>query len=194
MEKTDRLYRNLKDWTTLDDLGTTIHLVKEGSVIGPDSRSSDHLTHGINVLMARNYILNLGEETRKGMTEKARADIYPSYAPVGYLNLNGPDGKRTIEPDSEAAPIVTGIFVRFAQGHHSVKSLVKDMNSAGVQLRGRRLQSSVVHQILRKRLYCGDFDWDGRTYTGTHEPLVTRECWQRVRICWMSEQGIGLAK
>lgn len=29
VEKTDRLYRNLKDWTTVDDLGTTIHLVKE---------------------------------------------------------------------------------------------------------------------------------------------------------------------
>src|SRR5215831_18376019 len=87
VEKTDRLYRNLKDWTTMDDLGTTIHLVKEGRIIGPDSRSSDHLTHGINVLMARNYILNLGEETRKGMTEKARAGIYPSYAPVGYRNV-----------------------------------------------------------------------------------------------------------
>jgi hypothetical protein len=30
-------------------------------------------------------------------------------------------------------------------------------------------------------LYSGDFDWDGRTYTGSHEPLVTRECWQRVQ-------------
>jgi Resolvase, N terminal domain len=48
-EKTDRLYRNLKD-----DFGVTVHLVKEGRVIGPDSRSSDHLAHGINVLMARN--------------------------------------------------------------------------------------------------------------------------------------------
>ena len=25
------------------------------------------------------------------------------------------------------------------------------------------------------------FDWDGTTYPGTHEPLVTRECWQRVQ-------------
>ena len=48
VEKTDRLYRNLKDWTTLDDLGA-IHLVKEGRVIAPDSRSSDHLAHGLNV-------------------------------------------------------------------------------------------------------------------------------------------------
>jgi site-specific DNA recombinase len=106
VEKTDRLYRNLKDWTTLDDLGATIHLVKEGRVIGPDSHSSDHLVHGINVLMARNYILNLGEETRKGMTEKARAGIYPSYAPVGYRNVNGTAGKRTIVSDPDAAPVI----------------------------------------------------------------------------------------
>jgi DNA invertase Pin-like site-specific DNA recombinase len=181
VEKTDRLYRNLKDWTTLDDLGITIHLVKEGRVIGPNSRSSDHLVHGISVLMARNYILNLGEETRKGMIEKARAGIYPSYAPVGYRNVGGTNGKRTIVPDPDTAPIITEIFERFADGAESVKSLVKEMNSKGVQIRGHRLHSSVVHQILRKRLYMGDFDWGGTTYTGTHEPLVSREIWQHVQ-------------
>jgi site-specific DNA recombinase len=181
VEKTDRLYRNLKDWTTLDDLGATIHFVKEGRVIGPDSRSADHLVHGISVVIARNYILNLGEETRKGMMEKARAGIYPSYAPVGYRNVDGPNGKRTIVPDPDAAAVIRELFERFATGHYSVKSLVKEMNSEGAQLRGRRLQSSVVHQILRKRIYTGDFDWDGITYTGAHEPLVSRECWQRVQ-------------
>jgi len=32
VEKADRLYRNLKDWVTLDDLNLEIHLVK-GNVI-----------------------------------------------------------------------------------------------------------------------------------------------------------------
>jgi site-specific DNA recombinase len=27
----------------------------------------------------------------------------------------------------------------------------------------------------------GEFDWDGVTYEGTHEPLVSRECWERVQ-------------
>ncbi len=181
VEKTDRLYRNIKDYATVDELGVEVHLVKENEIISRDSRSSEQFVHGIKVLMARNYSLNLGEETIKGMTEKALAGIYPSYAPIGYRNVDGAHGKRMIEPDPEAAPTIAEIFVRFAQGHHSVRSLVKDLNSAGVQLRGRRLQSSAVHQILRKRLYCGDFDWDGTTYTGIHEPLVTRECWQRAQ-------------
>jgi len=131
--------------------------------------------------MARNYSLNLGEETVKGMTEKSRAGIYPSFAPVGYRNVDSPNGKRIIVPDPEVAPVITDLYERFAQGRHSLKSLVMEMNGEGVQLRGRRLQSSLVHQILRKRLYTGDFDWDGTTYTGSHEPLVTRQCWQRVQ-------------
>jgi len=40
VEKTDRLYRNLKDWVTLDELDVEIHLIKEGVVLSRDSRSS----------------------------------------------------------------------------------------------------------------------------------------------------------
>ena len=35
VEKTDRLYRNLKDWVTLDDLDIDIHFVKEGAISQP---------------------------------------------------------------------------------------------------------------------------------------------------------------
>jgi site-specific DNA recombinase len=40
--------------------------------------------HGIKVLMAKNYVDNLSEETRKGMLEKAEQSIWPSFAPLGY--------------------------------------------------------------------------------------------------------------
>src|SRR5437879_6738532 len=134
VEQTDRLYRNLKDYATLDvkDWGLNIHLVKEGEILGPDSRSSQQFVHGIKVLMARNYSLNLGEETIKGMTEKARAGMYPSCAPVGYRNVDGPDGKRTIVPEPDAAPVITEVFGRFESGRYSVRSLVKEMNSEEV--------------------------------------------------------------
>src|SRR5215471_20637686 len=69
----------------------------------------------------------------------------------------------------------------YRSGRHSVKALVKELNSEGVTLRGRKLYSSDVHHILRKRLYSGDFDWDGATYQGTYEALVSRDTWQRVQ-------------
>ena len=58
VEKTDRLYRNLKDYVLLDELDLEIHLVKEGSVICDESRSSDKFMHGIKVVMAKNYVDN----------------------------------------------------------------------------------------------------------------------------------------
>jgi HJR/Mrr/RecB family endonuclease len=121
VEKTDRLYRNIKDWATLDELGVTIHFVKENVIISPDARSADQFLHGIKVLMARNYSQNLGEETLKGMTEKARAGIYPSFAPVGYQNVDGPNGKRIIAPHRDEAPIISDLFARFATGNRRVR-------------------------------------------------------------------------
>ena len=106
VEKTDRLYRNLKDWVTLDELDLEIHLVKENIVISRDSRSSEKFMHGIKVLMAKNYIDNLSEETKKGMLEKARQGMWPSCAPLGYLNVMGADGRRTIAPNPDLAPII----------------------------------------------------------------------------------------
>src|SRR5512144_1939537 len=64
VEKTDRLYRNLKDWVTVDELEVEIHFPKEGVVLSRDSRSSEKFMHGIKVLMAKNYIDNLSEEAR----------------------------------------------------------------------------------------------------------------------------------
>jgi DNA invertase Pin-like site-specific DNA recombinase len=83
VEKTDRLYRNIKDWVLVDELGIDIHFVKENVIIGPESRSGDKFLHGIKVLMAKNYVDNLGEEVRKGMLEKARQGHWPSSRRLG---------------------------------------------------------------------------------------------------------------
>jgi DNA invertase Pin-like site-specific DNA recombinase len=181
VEKTDRLYRNIKDWVTLDELGLELHFVKENVILSPDSRSSEKFMHGIKVLMAKNYIDNLSEETRKGMLEKARSGLWPSYAPVGYLNSIGPEGKRIITPDPATAPTITQLFDWFATGTCSLKALAAKARAEGLQLDGQKLHKSLIHQLLRKRLYCGDFDWDGTTYHGTHTPLVTKEAWDRVQ-------------
>jgi DNA invertase Pin-like site-specific DNA recombinase len=181
VEKTDRLYRNLKDWVTLDELDVEIHFVKENEIVSRSSGSSAKLIHGFKVLMAKNVIDNLSEETRKGMLEKACSGIYPSFAPVGYRNVDGPNGKRVIVPDPATAGVITELFARFRTGRYSLENLVEEFRAEGMTLRGQKLYRSTVHQILRKRLYMGDFDWDGTTYQGTHEPLVSRESWQRVQ-------------
>jgi DNA invertase Pin-like site-specific DNA recombinase len=82
VEKTDGLYRNLKDWVTVDELDVEMHFPKEGVVLSRESRSSEKFMHGIKVLMAKNYIDNLSEEARKGMQEKAEQGIWPTKTPL----------------------------------------------------------------------------------------------------------------
>ncbi len=183
VEKTDRLYRNLKDWVTVDDLDVEIHFVKEGTVLSYDSRSSEKFMHGIKVLMAKNYIDNLSEETRKGMLEKAEQGIWPSCAPLGYHNTDGPNGKKIIEVDPVAGPLIAKMFEWYATGRYSLRQLGVKARSHGLTFRksGQPVTNSTIHKILRNRIYTGEFDWKGKRYQGSHEPLVTNELWSRVQ-------------
>jgi len=183
VEKTDRLYRNMKDYVTLDDLGADIHFVKEGTLLTRDSRSSEKFMHGIKVLMAKNYIDNLSEEARKGMLEKAEQGNWPSAAPIGYRNIVGPDGKRVIEVDPVEGPIVARAFALYSSGRLSLRDVTEQVRSAGLRYRksGTLVTTSAVHLILRRRLYCGEFEWNGRIYQGKHEPLVPPSIWLQVQ-------------
>jgi DNA invertase Pin-like site-specific DNA recombinase len=157
VEKTDRLYRNLKDWVTVDELEVEIHFPREGVVLSRESRSSEKFMHGIKVLMAKNYIDNLSEEARKGMAEKAAQGIWPSGAPLGYRNTVGPNGKKIIERDPEIAPLIAKLFEWYATGTLSLSALAKRARASGLNYRrsGTPIPKSTVHAILRNRLYMG---------------------------------------
>src|SRR4051794_23836035 len=180
VEKTDRLYRNLKDWVTVDELDVEIHLPKEGVVLSRDSRSSEKFMHGIKVFMAKNYIDNLSEEARKGQQEKAEQGIWPSKAPLGYTNTAGPDGKRVIAIDPKIAPAIAQLFGWYATGTVSVKEAARRASAAGLVYRrtGGPLPTSAIHHILSNRIYTGDFQWNDRVYKGRHEPIVTQDQWE----------------
>ncbi|MCP1839108.1 hypothetical protein J2R78_002075 [Bradyrhizobium sp. USDA 4538] len=133
--------------------------------------------------MAKNYVDNLSEEARKGMQEKAEQGIWPSSAPLGYRNVVGSDGRKTIEIDPKLGPIVAQIFGWYAGGNVSIENLTERARTAGLvnRLTGSTVGKSRIHHILRNRIYSGDFVWKERVYAGKHAPLVTRELWVRVQ-------------
>ena len=183
VEKTDRLYRNLKDWVTVDELDIEIHFPKEGAVLSRESRSGEKFMHGIKVLMAKNYIDNLSEEARKGMQEKAEQGIWPTKTPLGYRNITGPDGKKIIVTDPAVAPVIAKLFEWYASGQYSVREATVRVREIGLVHRksGTKVPVSTVNAILRNRLYCGRFEWNGKQYQGSHEAIVSVELWERVQ-------------
>jgi site-specific DNA recombinase len=183
VEKTDRLYRNLKDWVTVDELDVEMHFPKEGVVLSRESRSSEKFMHGIKVLMAKNYIDNLSEEARKGMQEKAEQGIWPTKCPLGYRNVTGPDGKKIIATDPAIAPLIAKLFEWDARGDISLKEAARKAHAAGLTYprSGGKVPVSTIHTILRNRLYTGWFEWNGKLIQGKHEVLVPVELWERVQ-------------
>jgi site-specific DNA recombinase len=173
-EKTDRLYRNFRDYILLEDLEVEIHLPKEGLIISKEAKSQTKLVHGIQVVIARNYIENLREEVRKGMREKAEQGIYPSRPPLGYRNNKV---ERTVEVDPERAPIAQRLFDLYATGKYSLLVLGNALRAEF----GRAYPKGYLERLLKNPFYIGLFLWEGKTYSGNHPPLVSRALFDRVQ-------------
>jgi DNA invertase Pin-like site-specific DNA recombinase len=174
VEKTDRLYRNLRDAVTVEDLDIEVHLVKEGQTISKDSKSQAKLIHGIHLVMARNYSENLREEVKKGQREKASRGVFPGHAPFGYRNNKA---ERTIEVDPIDSITVKRIFELYATGAHTLTTLRKKIRTET----GKTISRGNVHRILKNRFYIGSFEWMGHTYPGTHPIYVKPELFDQVQ-------------
>jgi len=181
VEKTDRLYRNLKDWVSLDGMDVDIHLVNEGIVLSEESRSSEKFVHGIKVLMAKNYVDNLSEEVRKGMNHKAADGHWPSSAPIGYLNRRE-GGRSLIVLDPDRALLVRSIFEMYDTGDWSVKKLAGWCAEQGYRgKRGGKISQGQIHNVLRNPLYAGKFWWAGVRYEGRDPKIIRWELFERVQ-------------
>lgn len=98
VEKVDRHARNFHDvvetdeWLQADET-RKIHFIKDSLVLHKNSRSQEWLNWGIRVVMAKNYIDNLREETMKGWAEKLAQGWMPGVPSPGYVN-RVVDGRR----------------------------------------------------------------------------------------------------
>lgn len=184
VEKTDRLYRNIRDWVTLDEImdeyNLEVHFVKENFILSPNSKSMEKFMHGIKVLMAKNYIDNLSDEIKKGMKEKVLQGGYPHKAPIGYVNNLQ---TREIDIDQEKADYVRRLFELYATGSYSLKTLqTKCMNDGFCLWPSQpKIAISSLEYILKNEFYIGIFNWKGVNYKGKHTPLVSRELFDAVQ-------------
>src|SRR3989344_987855 len=88
-EKTDRLLRgNLKDRIIIEELindyDKEIHCVKEGLILGKNTKSAQKLHFDIQNALARHYLNNLSDEVKKGYDILVDNGFYPHIPPIGY--------------------------------------------------------------------------------------------------------------
>lgn len=132
------------------------------------------------------YSINLAEEVKRGMTEKARRGGLQSNPSFGYRAENN-----TLVPVPEEAALIRSIFDRFIAGE-GLFSIAKWLNGMGVKThRGNRFENRTVEYILRNPVYIGKLRWNpsGRTQRdfsneniiladAGHKPLISMETWE----------------
>lgn len=191
VHKVDRLARNRAD-------DVTIHLaLQEAGVMlvsateNIDETPSGMLLHGIMSTIAEFYSRNLATEVVKGMTQKASSGGTVGKAPIGYINVRVRDevGReiRTVEFDTERAPLVEWAFKAYASGDWTVSQLHDELTSRGLctlptpRRPSKSLAVSSVHRMLTNPYYKGDIIYRGVAYRGSHEPLIPAEVWYQVQ-------------
>lgn len=182
VEKTDRLTRNFYDMVLIDDMiqkyGMEFHLVKAGRVLGPNMGRSEKTAWALEVLIAKDFIDNLKEETRKGIRQKVLSGGWCWQAPHGYKMDNG---KLFIDP--ERAPLVRRAYELYATGCYSLEAVGKKLKEEGYtyQTSTPRIPKTQLHNILHSRLYIGEIEYKGEIIKAVHEPLIDRNLWMEVQ-------------
>ena len=126
------------------------------------------------------YIDNMSENIQRGFRAKARKGIWPCYAPLGYLNDRV---NRTILPDSAKAPLVRKTFELYATGRYSLKELANSVNGLGLTTRTEegKLSPHNYQHMLSNPIYYGLVRWNGEDHVGIHEPIISKELFDRVQ-------------
>ena len=189
VEKTDRLTRNFLDVAKLDyeSLGIEIHFVKENQILSKDSNSNAKFMYGINLVVAKRYVDNLSEEVKKGHAEKLKLGIWPGKAPIGYLNKLD---TKTIIKDEKLGPIIAKAFELASSGNYTLRKLKKELFQQGVRgsRSGAELSKSQMSRILSNPFYYGEIDYGGKRYKGIHEPLISKQLFEK------AQYGMGFIK
>lgn len=184
VEKTDRLYRNFRDYVDVDDSKFEIHLVKENEIITPDSPSHAKLVHGLKVLLAKNFIDNLREETQKGRLKKASKGLFIGQVPYGYKKLD----KNTTVIDEEKAPFVRRAFELYATGI-SLERVKEQLFEEGFlyQPAHKKISKGQLGKMLQNINYLGVLKFKNVIYDGQHPPMISQELFDKAQLSFRKD-------
>ena len=123
------------------------------------------------------FVDNLRENVKRGLRQKIRNGVWPSWAPVGYLNHAKTRG---IDVDTEKAPKVKKIFEMYATGEHSLHALANWCEKKKLLTNaGNKISLSNVQHILQNPFYVGLMRYKGEIFEGTHEPLISKKLFDK---------------
>ena len=176
----DRLARNSVDG------GKLIYLVDTGRLAAlkfntfwfeptPQGKFMLNIAFG----QSKYYIDSLSENTKRGLRQKVRRGEYPSCAPIGYIN----DSRvKKIFVDKKRSTIIREAFELYAQNQSRLDDVSHFLAQSGISSKtGKRIHISRATFILSNPFYTGLFRYAGEVYEGKHDPIITKQLFDRVQ-------------
>jgi DNA invertase Pin-like site-specific DNA recombinase len=174
----DRLSRNSVD------AGTLIWLLDRGvlkdlkfATYTFENNPQGKFTLAMFLVQSKYYVDSLSENVKRGNRTKVEKGWRPNGAPIGYRNC---PVTRTIIPDPERFFLVRRMFDLMISGAYSpneIRIIARDEWGLRTPVRksigGKPLSRSAVYRILTNPFYAGVLEWNGQSFPGSHEPMIT---------------------
>lgn len=192
VHKLDRFARNREDsivYKSLLKKECQVDVVSITEDFGDDKFSV--ILEAMLEAMAEYYSLNLSDEVKKGMVEKANRGEYQTKAPFGYKMID-----KKLIVDSGPSKIVKMIYNDYLNGI-SFKGIAKKLNNMGIKTsNNNKWEVRTIEYILRNPVYKGytlwtpnaKSSWDykfksqnGILKKGSHKPIIEEEMFDNIQ-------------
>jgi DNA invertase Pin-like site-specific DNA recombinase len=191
----DRISRNAGDLGKIVDLMDSGFL-KEIRTYGQRFSNSPNEKFLLMILGSQAKLENdnRGINVKRGLRARCEMGLWPTIAPLGYLNQKHMDKKCQIIIDPQRAPVIKKIFEKAAYEHYSGRKIYHwlrfDLN---FYTKGNKpLTLAGVYRVLDNPLYYGVFEYPAKSdnwYTGKHEPIISQELFEKAQA-WLKRDKI----
>lgn len=183
--KLDRLARNPVDGGALIwavDTGKLSEIATRDKSFG--NRGDDKFWMQLEFGMAKKYVDDLSENTRRGNRAKLNQGWLPGVPPLGYLNDLA---TKTIVRDPERFQLVRQMWKLVLSGRSVAEVLQIASGDWRLQTPkrrhsgGRPVAPSTFYRMLSNPFYYGLIVRNHETYPGAHEPMISKAEYDRVQ-------------
>jgi len=170
----DRLARNSVDG------GQIVYLLDIGKLASLkfpshwfENTPQGKFTLSMAFVQSKYYVDSLSENTKRGLRQKVRNGIFPSQAPIGYIN----DSRtKTIVVEKKKAKILKQMFEKYAKGNQRLEDISHFLAKSGIVTRsGKPISKTRIAFVLSNPFYVGLFKYGGEIHEGKHEPIISKK-------------------
>jgi DNA invertase Pin-like site-specific DNA recombinase len=202
VHKFDRFARNREDSIVYKSMlrkECKIRVISATESLDEEDKMSG-LIEAILEAMAEYYSINLAEEVKKGMTERAQQGGFQAAAPLGYTFGN--DG--ILQINEEEAEYIRYIFNQYALNSKGKSQITRRLTDMGVMSkRGNPIDYRNIDYILQNPVYIGKARWtpterirrnfnhpDTIITDSQHEGIISQELFQKAADRMAAEKRI----